>query len=51
MFSEPEGLISKPKDWTMDELTSGNYKIVEIPVTFGCDGSMFIIFAGSEQLS
>ncbi|RDX54486.1 hypothetical protein OH76DRAFT_1461500 [Lentinus brumalis] len=39
VFSEPEGLVSKPKDWTMDELTSGDYKIIEIPVSFGCDGA------------
>ena len=29
----------------MDQLTSGDYKIIEIPVTFGCDGSMFIVFS------
>ena len=32
----------------MDQLTSGDYKIIEIPVTFGCDGSMFIVFSAAS---
>ncbi|KAI0717397.1 hypothetical protein C8T65DRAFT_717276 [Cerioporus squamosus] len=39
VFSEPEGIVTKPRDWSMDELTSGDYKIIEIPVSFGCDGA------------
>ncbi|EJF63681.1 hypothetical protein DICSQDRAFT_101612 [Dichomitus squalens LYAD-421 SS1] len=39
VFSEPEGLIACPKDWTMDEIAFGGFRTVEIPVTFGCDGN------------
>ncbi|KAI0630568.1 hypothetical protein C8Q77DRAFT_1133937 [Trametes polyzona] len=37
--SHPLGLVSNPKEWSMDELSSGDFKIVEIPVSFGCDGN------------
>ncbi|KAI0675969.1 hypothetical protein C8Q78DRAFT_360877 [Trametes maxima] len=39
VYSDPADLVSKPKEWTMDELTSGDFKIIEIPVTLGCDGN------------
>ncbi|KAI0358306.1 hypothetical protein OH77DRAFT_1581746 [Trametes cingulata] len=39
MYSDPPDLVSKPRDWTMDELTSGAFKVIEIPVTLGCDGN------------
>ncbi|KAL1944973.1 hypothetical protein VTO73DRAFT_2593 [Trametes versicolor] len=39
VFSDPLEIIAKPKDWTMDELSSGNLKVVEMPITFGCDGN------------
>lgn len=39
VFSDPPEIIAKPKDWSMDELSSGNLKVVEMPITFGCDGS------------
>ncbi|KAI0746770.1 hypothetical protein C8Q80DRAFT_1105703 [Daedaleopsis nitida] len=39
VFSEPPGLISKPKEWSMDELASGDFRIIELPLTFGCDGN------------
>ncbi|OJT14472.1 Nitrate reductase [NADH] 1 [Trametes pubescens] len=39
VFSDPPEIIAKPKDWTMDALSSGNFKVVEMPITFGCDGN------------
>ncbi|KAI0327001.1 hypothetical protein GY45DRAFT_48029 [Cubamyces sp. BRFM 1775] len=39
IYAEPAELLSKPREWTMDELTSGDFKIIEIPVTIGCDGN------------
>ncbi|KAI0369801.1 hypothetical protein BV20DRAFT_996285 [Pilatotrama ljubarskyi] len=39
MYSDPPDLVSKPREWTMHELTSGAFKIIEIPVTLGCDGN------------
>ncbi|KAL7280444.1 hypothetical protein ACG7TL_005374 [Trametes sanguinea] len=39
MYADPPDLITKPREWTMDELTSGEFKIVEFPVTIGCDGN------------
>lgn len=39
VYSKPQDLLLKPRQLTMDELTSGDFKILEIPVTMGCDGS------------
>ncbi|KAI0659447.1 hypothetical protein C8Q70DRAFT_1053815 [Cubamyces menziesii] len=39
VYAEPPGLIHRPREWTMDELASGDLRIVEFPVTFGCDGN------------
>lgn len=40
VFSDPPHLISEPKNWTMDELADGDrFRIVELPITFACDGS------------
>ncbi|KAI0746771.1 hypothetical protein C8Q80DRAFT_795793 [Daedaleopsis nitida] len=39
VFAEPPDLLSNPKQFTMDELTSGAFKVFEIPVTMGCDGN------------
>ncbi|KAH9893279.1 hypothetical protein C8Q73DRAFT_827907 [Cubamyces lactineus] len=39
IYAEPAELLSKPREWTMDELTSGDFKTIEIPVTIGCDGN------------
>ncbi|CDO76150.1 hypothetical protein BN946_scf185027.g13 [Trametes cinnabarina] len=39
VYSDPPGLITKPKDWSMDELALGEFVAIEIPVTFGCDGT------------
>ncbi|CDO68387.1 hypothetical protein BN946_scf184815.g34 [Trametes cinnabarina] len=39
MYADPSELMSKPREWTMDELASGAFDIIEIPVTIGCDGS------------
>ncbi|EIW58264.1 uncharacterized protein TRAVEDRAFT_47429 [Trametes versicolor FP-101664 SS1] len=39
VFSDPPQIIAQPKDWSMDELSSGNLKVVEMPITFGCDGN------------
>ncbi|KAI9062568.1 hypothetical protein FKP32DRAFT_806572 [Trametes sanguinea] len=39
MYADPPELMTKPREWTMDELTSGGFKIVEFPVTIGCDGN------------
>lgn len=39
IFSHPPNLIAKPKEWSMDDLASGRFRIIELPVTFGCDGS------------
>lgn len=41
VFSDPPEIISDPKNWTMDELASGKFRIIEIPVTIACDGSEF----------
>ena len=39
VFAMPAEMLTKPRQFTMDELTSGDFKIIEIPVTMGCDGS------------
>ncbi|KAI0630736.1 hypothetical protein C8Q77DRAFT_1062963 [Trametes polyzona] len=39
VYSDPPGLVAKPREWTMDELTSGEFNVFEIPVTLGCDGN------------
>ncbi|KAI0831873.1 hypothetical protein BC628DRAFT_1310601 [Trametes gibbosa] len=39
VYSDPSDLISKPRSWTMEELTSGQFEVIEIPVTLGCDGN------------
>ncbi|OSD00775.1 hypothetical protein PYCCODRAFT_1453186 [Trametes coccinea BRFM310] len=39
VYSDPGGLVANPKEWSMDELAYGNYHVIEIPVTFGCDGT------------
>ncbi|KAI0701790.1 hypothetical protein C8Q76DRAFT_242105 [Earliella scabrosa] len=39
VYSEPPGLVAKPKVWSMDELASGDFRIIELPLTFGCDGN------------
>ncbi|KAI0340404.1 hypothetical protein BDW22DRAFT_1334308 [Trametopsis cervina] len=40
VFSDPPHLIADPKNWTMDELCDENtFKIVELPITFACDGN------------
>ena len=42
VYADPAELLSKPREWTMDELTSGDFKVIEIPVTIGCDGSRYL---------
>lgn len=43
VFSDPPELIADPKNWAMDELAGGDrFKIVEMPITFACDGSAFV---------
>ncbi|KAI0325977.1 hypothetical protein GY45DRAFT_1374345 [Cubamyces sp. BRFM 1775] len=39
VYAEPAELIQRPREWTMDELASGDFRIVEFPITFGCDGN------------
>ena len=40
--AEPGGLVARPKCWTMDELAGGGqFRVYELPVTFGCDGSEY----------
>lgn len=39
VYADPPELLSRPRQFTMDELTSGAFKVIEIPVTMGCDGS------------
>ncbi|KAI0358058.1 hypothetical protein OH77DRAFT_1502602 [Trametes cingulata] len=39
VYADPPELIAKPKEWSMDELASGEFKIIEILATFGCDGN------------
>ncbi|TFY58429.1 hypothetical protein EVJ58_g6427 [Rhodofomes roseus] len=39
VYADPPQLISKAKHWTMDELADGDFRVIEIPVTFGCDGN------------
>ncbi|KAI0761830.1 hypothetical protein BD413DRAFT_485296 [Trametes elegans] len=39
IYSDPPELLSKPRAWTLDELTSGDFSVIEIPVTIGCDGN------------
>ncbi|KAI0819144.1 hypothetical protein BC628DRAFT_1404234 [Trametes gibbosa] len=39
VYSDPSELVAKPKEWSMDELASGNFKIIEFLATFGCDGN------------
>ena len=39
VFADPPELMAKPKHWTMDELSDGDFRVYELPVTFGCDGS------------
>lgn len=43
VFSDPPEIISDPKNWTMDQLTDGSFKVHEFPVTIACDGSMFSV--------
>ncbi|KAI0826162.1 Oxidoreductase, molybdopterin-binding domain-containing protein [Irpex lacteus] len=39
VFSDPPELIAGPKNWAMDELAGEDkFKIVEMPITFACDG-------------
>ena len=38
VYSDPLGLL-EPREWTMDEIAGGDFRIIEIPVTFACDGS------------
>lgn len=40
VFSEPPELL-KPKAWSMDDLAGGKLRVIEIPVTFACDGSTY----------
>ncbi|KAI9058596.1 hypothetical protein FKP32DRAFT_1761423 [Trametes sanguinea] len=39
VYSDPPGLVTKPKEWSMDEIAYGSFKVIEMPVTFGCDGT------------
>ncbi|OJT12411.1 Nitrate reductase [NADH] 1 [Trametes pubescens] len=39
VYSDPPDLMAKPRIWSMDELTSGEFVAFEIPVTLGCDGN------------
>ncbi|RPD65482.1 hypothetical protein L227DRAFT_540273 [Lentinus tigrinus ALCF2SS1-6] len=39
VYSDPPDILSKPRQFTMYELTSGAFKVIEIPVTMGCDGN------------
>ncbi|KAI0073788.1 hypothetical protein K474DRAFT_1602723 [Panus rudis PR-1116 ss-1] len=39
VFATPLELLAQPREWMMDELASGTFKIIEIPVTMGCDGN------------
>lgn len=43
VYSDPPNLMAKPKEWSMDELTSGEFEVFEIPVTLGCDGSKLLV--------
>lgn len=43
--SDPPGLISNPKEFTMDELAGGAFRIYEFPVTIACDGSESLSYA------
>lgn len=36
--------MTNAKDWTMDELTRGDFRIYEFPVTIACDGSAYTAF-------
>ncbi|KAH9920934.1 uncharacterized protein B0H18DRAFT_1190512 [Fomitopsis serialis] len=39
VYADPPELMLKPRKWTMDELADGDFRVIEIPVTFGCDGN------------
>ncbi len=46
VFSDTPELIAGPKNWAMDELAGEDkFKIVEMPITFACDGSVFVFSA------
>lgn len=41
VFSDPPGLVAQAKEWTMNEIAEGHFRVIEIPVTLACDGSEF----------
>ena len=44
VLSDPPELIADARDWTMDELTEGAFRIYEFPVTIACDGSKRFVY-------
>ncbi|KAI0682203.1 Oxidoreductase, molybdopterin-binding domain-containing protein, partial [Earliella scabrosa] len=39
VYARPPSLLTKPRQFTMEDLTSGGFNVIEIPVTMGCDGN------------
>ncbi|KAJ3533482.1 hypothetical protein NM688_g7276 [Phlebia brevispora] len=38
VYSDPPGLVYA-REWSMDEIAEGNFRVIEIPITIACDGN------------